>query len=311
MRVFVAGHKGLVGSALLRTASSSVQILTAEKEDLDLTNRTKVFEFLNKESPDAVILAAAKVGGIGANSSHQFQFLLENLDIQNSVMSQSLKVGVPNFIFLGSSCVYPKYASQPIAESSLLSGSLEETNEGYAIAKIAGIRLARAISEEKNLNYFSLMPSNLYGPNDNFDLDSSHVPAALIRRFHEAMITKTKEVSIWGTGKPRREFMHVDDLANACWFFLIQKLGGQLLNIGTGVDITIKDFANMIALIVGFEGSINFDHSKPDGTPEKLLDVSKARSFGWASGISLLDGLSDTYKWYVRTIGTGQIRGLH
>jgi GDP-L-fucose synthase len=299
-----------VGSALLRTVPSGIQLLTAEKSDLDLTDRRMVLEFLISEKPDSVILAAAKVGGIGANSANQFEFLLQNLDIQNSVMSKSLEAGVKNFIFLGSSCVYPKLTSQPIKETSLLTGALEITNEGYALAKIAGIRLARAIYEKKNMNYFSLMPTNLYGPNDNFDIHSAHVPAALIRRFHEAKISRERSVSVWGTGTPTREFMHVDDLASACWFFLSKNLGGELINIGTGLKISIREFALLISSIVGFEGSIEFDRSKPDGTPEKLLDISKAKSLGWESKIPLVEGLSDTYNWFLETFETGKIRGI-
>ena len=310
MKVFIAGHNGLVGSALLRTVPSGIQLLTAEKSDLDLTDRSMVLEFLISEKPDSVILAAAKVGGIGANSANQFEFLLQNLDIQNSVMSKSLEAGVKNFIFLGSSCVYPKLTSQPIKETSLLTGALEITNEGYALAKIAGIRLARAIFEKKNMNYFSLMPTNLYGPNDNFDIHSAHVPAALIRRFHEAKISRERSVSVWGTGTPTREFMHVDDLASACWFFLSKNLGGELINIGTGLKISIREFALLISSIVGFEGSIEFDRSKPDGTPEKLLDISKAKSLGWESKIPLVEGLSDTYNWFLETFETGKIRGI-
>jgi GDP-L-fucose synthase len=310
VKVFIAGHNGLVGSALLRTVPSGIQLLTAEKSDLDLTDRSMVLEFLISEKPDSVILAAAKVGGIGANSANQFEFLLQNLDIQNSVMSKSLEAGVKNFIFLGSSCVYPKLTSQPIKETSLLTGALEITNEGYALAKIAGIRLARAIFEKKNMNYFSLMPTNLYGPNDNFDIHSAHVPAALIRRFHEAKISRERSVSVWGTGTPTREFMHVDDLASACWFFLSKNLGGELINIGTGLKISIREFALLISSIVGFEGSIEFDRSKPDGTPEKLLDISKAKSLGWESKIPLVEGLSDTYNWFLETFETGKIRGI-
>jgi GDP-L-fucose synthase len=211
---------------------------------------------------------------------------------------------------LGSSCAYPKFAIQPIKESSLLTGALEKTNEGYALAKIAGIRLAQAIYEEKDMNYFSLMPTNLYGPNDNFDFHSSHAPAALIRRFHEAKISGSSSVTLWGTGSPTREFMHVDDLAAACWFFLNKKLGGELINIGTGLGTSIKQFAQLTASIVGFEGLIEFDSSKPDGTPEKILDISKAKSLGWTSKISLLEGLSETYSWFLETLETGKIRGI-
>ena len=217
---------------------------------------------------------------------------------------------VSQLAFLGSSCIYPKYAQQPISEDSLLTGPLEETNDGYAIAKIAGIRLARAIYEQNDLNYFSLMPTNLYGPNDNFDLKTSHVPAALMRRFHEAKIQNAKSITVWGTGTPRREFMHVDDMAAACWYMFTQETKGELFNVGTGNDISIKDFAELMAQVVGFRGVIEFDSSKPDGTPRKLLDVSKIQKLGWRHQISLQDGLSRTYNWFEEAYAKGDIRGI-
>jgi GDP-L-fucose synthase len=309
MKVFIPGHKGLVGSGLLRNLPSGFEIVVASRDELTLTNVNSVFRFLEKTNPEAVILAAAKVGGIRANSLNQYSFLIENLKIQNSVIEAALSANVPNFIFLGSSCIYPKLSEQPIVESSLLSGPLEETNEGYALAKIAGVRLMKAIFDERGLNYFSLMPTNLYGPNDNFDLESSHVPAALLRRFHEAKLKKLPKVEIWGSGDAKREFLHVDDLASACWYFLKREMGGCLINIGSGVDISISDFAKKIAEVVGFEGNMEFNSSMPEGTPRKLLDITKALSLGWQPKISLEDGLVSTYEWFESNWLKGGIRG--
>ena len=276
---------------------------------MDLEDFKSVYQFLKKEKPDAVILAAAKVGGIEANSINQKDFLLQNLKIQNSVIEAASLLQIRNLLFLGSSCIYPKFAVQPISEESLLKGQLEPTNEGYAIAKIAGIKLCRSIFEELKLNYFSLMPTNLYGPNDNFDPKVSHVPAALLRKFHEAKVAGSSEVVVWGSGTPRREFMHVDDMADACWFMLGQEAGGELINVGTGNDIEIREFALLIAKIVGFEGEIVFDTTKPDGTPRKVLDVSKIHSFGWKHRIDLVDGMEATYAWYKHALERGEVRG--
>ncbi len=309
MKVFLAGHNGLVGSAIIREAPATVEIIKVSRSKLDLVDQSAVYDFIAKEKPDSIILAAAVVGGIGANSTNQKGFLLENLRIQNSVLGAASELGIHNFIFLGSSCIYPKFAPQPIQENSILSGPLELTNEGYAIAKIAGVRLVQAIADEQNLNYFSLMPTNLYGPNDNFEAFTSHVPAALMRKFHEAKISNLKQVVVWGTGSPRREFMHVDDMARACWYLLGQNVGGELINIGTGSDISISDFANLMARIVGFEGEIIFDLSKPDGTPRKLLDVTKAHALGWKHQIELEDGLRQTYSWFVEALDNGGVRG--
>lgn len=306
---FIAGHKGLVGQALIRTARQATDICVAERPRLDLTDYRSLYKFLEFNEVQTIILAAAKVGGIGANSRFQRDFLLENLKIQNNVLEAAAKLKIQNFIFLGSSCIYPKLATQPISEKSLLSGPLEPTNEGYALAKIAGIRLCRAISDEEGLKYFSLMPTNLYGPNDNYDLESSHVPAALMRRLHEAKLTKAPYVEIWGTGKPMREFMHVDDMAAACWYMLDQDVGGELINVGTGSDISIADFARLMAKVVGYEGELRFDHSKPDGTPRKLLDVSKIHSYGWRHKIELEDGLRSTYAWFTDALAKGEVRG--
>jgi GDP-L-fucose synthase len=306
LKVFVAGHKGLVGKALIRSAPKNLELVTT---DLDLRNQISVSRFLEVEMPDIVILAAARVGGIAANSSSQSDFLLQNLDIQNSVISSSSRLNIPKLLFLGSSCIYPRLAPQPILENSILSGPLEPTNEGYALAKIAGIKLVQALHAEKGLDYFSIMPTNLYGPNDNFDLKSSHVPAALMRKFHEAKINELTEVTVWGTGKPRREFMHVDDMAAACWYMLDQNVGGELINIGTGVDVEISEFAQLMAETVGYEGRIVYDTSKPDGTPRKLLDVSKAHSYGWKHRIELKDGLKQTYDWFLDALAKGEVRG--
>ena len=297
----------MVGSALARSVPKHHELITASRTELDLANYGSVVDFFKRTMPECVILAAAKVGGIGANSQNQKTF--ENLTIQNSVLKAATEAGITKLIFLGSSCIYPKFAPQPISELSLLAGPLEATNEGYALAKIAGIRLCKAIFEEDNFDYFSLMPTNLYGPNDNFDKFASHVPAALMRKFHEAKINIEPEVVVWGTGTPRREFMHVDDMARACWYMLDQDVGGELINIGTGEDVTIAEFAELMAKVVGYEGKIVYDTSKPDGTPRKLLDVRKAHSYGWKHQIELEDGLRQTYAWFVDALAKGEVRG--
>jgi GDP-L-fucose synthase len=309
LKIFVAGHQGMVGSAVVRNAPAVHEIITASREDLSLTNEVEVYDFFRRERIEAVILCAAKVGGIAANASNQTDFLVSNLNIQNSVMMAAARADVGSLVFLGSSCVYPKYAEQPIKEASLLTGSLEPTNDGYAIAKIAGIRLARAIYEEQGKKFFSLMPTNLFGPGDNFDLRTSHVPAALMRRLHEAKIHKNADVTIWGSGKARREFMHVDDMAQACWFLLGKNVEGEVINIGTGRDITISEFALLMSRVVGFTGDLQFDKSKPDGTPRKLLDVSKVNSLGWKHQIELEEGLRQTYAWFIEALGKGEVRG--
>ncbi len=309
MRIFVAGHKGMVGSSILRLAPQEHEIVTVTRNEVDLTNSREVKSFLQGNSVDAVVMAAAKVGGIGANSKFQKAFLVENLNLQNGVLVGASDAGIAKLIFLGSSCIYPKLAPQPISESSLLTGILEPTNEGYALAKIAGVRLCKAIFDEQSLKFFSLMPTNLYGPNDNFDKFVSHVPAALMRKFHEAKVSNDPEVFVWGTGKPRREFMHVDDMAQACWYMLDQEVGGELINIGTGEDVTIAEFADLIAKVVGYGGKIIYDSSKPDGTPRKLLDVNKAHSYGWKHLIQLEDGLRQTYAWFVDALAKGEVRG--
>ncbi len=310
MKVFVAGSNGLAGSAISRTAPRDYQIFQASRNTLNLTNREAIREFLVNNKIDAVVVAAAKVGGILANASHHFDFLLENLKLQNAILEASVDAKVENLVFLGSSCIYPKQARQPISEDAMLSGPLEPTNEGYALAKISGVRLCKAISDEFGFNYFSLMPTNLYGPNDNFDLASSHVPAALMRRFHEAKIANNRSVKIWGTGTPMREFMHVDDLAFAVWYFLKLKPKGELINIGTGTDISINEFAHLMAKITGYNGEIEFDSAKHDGSPRKLLNVSKATRMGWESQIELSQGLTSTYQWFAEHYSKGEIRGF-
>ena len=299
----------MVGSALLRTKPANIEIETATREELSLTDYEGLVRYFRQTEVDSVILAAAKVGGIGANSTQQRSFLVENLNIQNCVLSAAADARVKKLLFLGSSCIYPKMAPQPIKESALLTGVLESTNDGYALAKIAGIRLARAIYEEEKLQYFSLMPSNLYGPNDNFDLLESHVPAALIRKFHEAKESSAEQVVVWGTGKPRREFMHVNDLGRACWYLFEQNVGGELVNVGTGQDVEIGEFAHLIAKVVGYKGEIVYDSTKPDGTPRKLLDVSKVHSYGWKHQIELEEGLRQTYDWFVKALSKGEVRG--
>lgn len=311
IRVLVAGASGLVGRAIVDFSPKHFKLLTPSRADLDLEKCSEVASYFRREKPEAVILAAAKVGGIGANSGAQYEFLIRNLNIQNALIDAALQNQVSNFLFLGSSCVYPRMAEQPIKESSLLTSALEKTNEGYALAKISGIKLCAAAFTEKKLNYFSLMPTNLYGNNDNYDLATSHVPAALMRRFHEAKLKNSESVKIWGSGNVYREFMHVNDLADACWYFLQHKsVGGELINIGTGIDVTIKDFAESMARIIGYKGQLIFDTSKPEGTPRKLLDVSKAISLGWKSKISLVDGLEMTYSWFMKAYSKGEIRGL-
>ena len=310
MRVLVAGGKGLVGSAVLRKAPADYQIFSPTRSVLPLDKIAPVSNYLKENKIDSVILAAAQVGGISANIRRQKDFLLENLKIQNSVIEASLENKIKNFIFLGSSCIYPALAPQPIHETSLLTGPLEPTNEGYALAKISGVKLCKAIFDEFALNYVSLMPTNLFGIHDNFDKQDSHVPAALMRRFHEAKLNKFESVSVWGTGKPMREFMSSDDLADACWHFLLSCHGGELINIGTGVEISIFNFAKLLAKIVGYSGEIRFDLTKPDGSPRKLLDGSKAKKYGWQSKIDLEVGLRETYKWFASEYEKGEIRGF-
>jgi len=310
MKVFVAGHRGLVGSSVVRNAPEGIEIITISRENLDLRDRSAVLDFLKINKPDSLILAAAKVGGIEANSQFQSRFLVDNLNIQNSVITAAAELGIRNLVFLGSSCMYPKFAAQPIKEEYLLTGALEPTNEAYALAKISGTKLVQALNAETGYNYITLMPTNLYGPNDNFDLKSSHVPAALLRRLYEAKIASKDSILVWGTGTPMREFMHVDDLAQACWFFLGKKIDAELVNVGTGIDISISNFAQLLANIVEYKGAVYYDHSKPDGSPRKLLDTSRANSLGWNARIPLERGLVETYDWYIDALKRGEIRGV-
>lgn len=303
-KIYIAGHRGMVGSAVWRLlrARGAEKLVGLTRRDIDLRDQNSVEAFFHQERPQIVIDAAAKVGGIMANESLPYEFLMENLQIQNNLIESSLKHGVERFVFLGSSCVYPKEANQPIQERSLLSGPLETTNECYAIAKIAGIKACESVFIKKNRFFTSIMPPNLYGAFDNFDLKSSHVVAAMIRKFHESKINGNQPVKLWGTGTPLREFMHVEDLADAIVFLLDKDYPHPVLNIGTGYDIEIKSLATMIQSIVGHEGEILWDSSMPNGTPRKVLDVSKIRSMGWSPRISLNEGISKTYKWYLQNI---------
>ena len=298
--VFIAGHRGLVGSAILRKlrAEGFERLLIRDRAQLDLTNRAAVEAFFEQEQPAYVVMAAARVGGIKANDEQPVEFLLENLQIQNNLIRAAHEHGARKLLFLGSSCIYPKLAPQPIPESALLGGPLEPTNEAYAIAKIAGIKLCQAYAREYGANFISAMPTNLYGPNDNFDLETSHVLAALLRKTHEAKLSGAREIVVWGSGQPRREFLHVDDLASAALFLLQNYDSPEIINVGTGKDLTIRELAELICEVVEFEGEIVLDPSKPDGTPRKLLDVSKINSLGWKPQISLREGIVRTYEWF-------------
>ena len=300
--IFVAGHRGLVGSAIVRRleADGFARLLTRTRTELDLTDTVAVDEFFTREKPAVVIAAAARVGGIKANNDEPVEFLLVNLQIQNNLIRAAHESGARKLLFLGSSCIYPKFAPQPIPESALLGGALEPTNEAYAIAKIAGIKLCQAYAREYGDRFISAMPTNLYGPHDNFDLLSSHVLPALLRKAHDAKKSGASEMVVWGSGSPRREFLHVDDLAAACVFLLENYESPEIVNVGTGEDISIRELAEMICEIVGFEGTLTWDASKPDGTPRKLLDISKIKSLGWAPQISLRDGIARTYEWFQR-----------
>ena len=298
-RVFVAGHRGLVGSAIRRRLDAEgFDVLVRTRDELDLRNSADTADFLAQTRPDAVVLAAAKVGGIMANSTYPVQFLEDNLRIQLSVISGSHAAGVGRLLFLGSSCIYPKLAPQPIQESSILTGPLEKTNQAYALAKIAGIEQVNAYRSQYGASYISAMPTNLYGPGDNFDLASSHVLPALIRRFHEAKQAGAASVTLWGTGTPLREFLHVDDLADASLLLLRSYDGPESVNVGCGEDLSIADLAGVVSRVVGFQGEIAFDPSKPDGTPRKLLSISKLSSLGWKPKIDLEDGIRSTYEWW-------------
>jgi GDP-L-fucose synthase len=300
-KIFVAGHRGMVGSALVRRleAEAFSNVVTRERSQLDLTDESAVAKFFAEERPDIVIVAAAKVGGIKANNDFPVEFLVENLRIQNNVIRAAHENGARKLLFLGSSCIYPKFAPQPIPETALLSGPLEPTNEAYAIAKIAGIKLCQAYAREYGANFISAMPTNLYGPNDNFDLETSHVLAALLRKAHEAKTRNDRKLVVWGTGKPRREFLHVDDLTSACLLLLEKYDSPEIINVGCGEDISIRELAELICDVVGFDGELTWDTTKPDGTPRKLLDVTKLHALGWKPAITLRDGIQRTYDWFV------------
>jgi GDP-L-fucose synthase len=299
-KIFVAGHLGMLGSAMMRRlqAEGFSNIVTRDRSDLDLADGSAVAKFLAAERPTIVIVAAARVGGIKANNDFPVEFLLENLGIQNNVIRSAYESGVHKLLFVGSACIYPKFAPQPIPETSLLDGPLEPTNEAYAIAKIAGIKLCQAYSREYGANFISAMPTNLYGPNDNFDLETSHVLPALMRKAHEAKVRKDQKLIVWGTGKPRREFLHVDDLASACVLILEKYDSPEIINLGCGEDISIRELAELICDVVGFEGELAWDTTKPDGTPRRLLDVTKLRALGWKPAIPLRDGIARTYEWF-------------
>lgn len=309
-KVFVAGHKGMVGSAICRQLelSGDCEILVRDKSQLNLLSQADVHKFFQDEGVDQVYLAAAKVGGILANNSYPAEFIYENLVIESNIIHSAYQAGVKKLLFLGSSCIYPKLADQPMREDALLTGTLEPTNEPYAIAKIAGIKLCESYNRQYSVDYRSVMPTNLYGENDNFHPEKSHVIPAMMRRFHEAKLSGDGEVSVWGTGKPMREFLHVDDMAEASVFVMnlekdIYEANTQPMlshiNVGTGIDCTIAELAETMAQVIGFQGRISFDTSKPDGTPRKLMDVSRLSSMGWRASTSLKDGLTSTYEWFL------------
>lgn len=297
-KIYIAGHNGMVGSAIMRNLSAKGfnNFVFRSSKELDLTRQKDVEDFFAAEKPDYVFLAAAKVGGIHANNTYRGEFIYQNLMIQNNIIHSSFLNGIKKLLFLGSTCIYPKMAPQPMKEEYLLSGYLEPTNEPYAIAKIAGIKTCESYNRQYGVDYISVMPTNLYGPNDNYDLNNSHVLPALIRKFHEAKINNQPQVVIWGSGSPMREFLHVDDLADACVYLMDNYTGDSLVNIGTGTDVTIKELALLIKEIVGFEGELTFDSTKPDGTPKKLTDVSKLHGLGWQHKIGLKEGIQSVYK---------------
>jgi GDP-L-fucose synthase len=303
-RIFIAGHRGMVGSAIARALDSAgfSNLVKRTRAELDLADSRAVADFFQKEKPEIVIFAAAKVGGIKANHDFPVEFLTDNLRIQTNVISAAHENGARKLLFLGSSCIYPKRAPQPIPESALLTGPLEPTNEAYAIAKIAGVKLCQAYNHEYDANFISAMPPNLYGPNDSFDLETSHVLAALLRKAHEAKTSRARELVVWGTGTPRRELLHVDDCASACLFLLQKYDSPEIINVGSGEDVTIRELAELICDVVGFDGELGWDRTKPDGTPRKLLDVSKLGALGWKPAIPLRDGIARTYDWFLKNV---------
>jgi GDP-L-fucose synthase len=302
VKIYVAGHRGLVGSAIVREIESNAKHtwIGKTRDELDLLDRKAVFEYVSQNKPDAIVIAAAKVGGIKANSSFPVEFLSQNLQIETNLIDAAAAAGIEKVLFLGSSCIYPKLSPQPIKEEYLLTGELEPTNEAYAIAKIAGLKLISAYRAEYDRNWISAMPTNMYGPGDNFDLDNAHVLPALIRRLHEAKSNQAKSVTLWGTGNPKREFLHADDLAAACLFMIEEYSGDVALNVGTGTDVSINELATLISYVVGYEGEIQWDDTKPDGSPRKLLDVSKINELGWSAKIDLESGIRSTYEWFLK-----------
>lgn len=300
-RVWVAGHRGMVGSAVVRRlAGEGCEVITADRNVVDLMRQTEVEAFLGNAKPDAIVMAAAKVGGILANDTRPAEFLYDNLMIEANIVAAAHVNGVEKLLFLGSSCIYPKFADQPISENSLLTGSLEPTNEWYAIAKIAGIKLAQAYRKQYGRDYISAMPTNLYGPGDNFDLSASHVMPAIIRKAHEAKMSGASSITVWGTGTPRREFLHADDCADALVFLLKTYSGHEHVNVGSGEDLTILELTQIVCDVVGFTGEIVHDLSKPDGTPRKLMSAERLRSMGWTPKIELEDGIYETYQWFLK-----------
>jgi len=310
VKLFIAGHRGMVGSALVRRFKSEpgVSLLLKSKHELDLTHQTQVDAFYASEKPDVVIIAAAKVGGIQANNTYPAEFLYENLVIASNAIHSAYKHGIKRVLFLGSSCIYPKLAPQPMSEDCLLSSPLEPTNEAYAIAKIAGLKLCQYYRKQYGVMYHSAMPTNLYGPGDNYHLENSHVLPALIRKFHEAKLQGKSEVVAWGSGSPRREFLFVDDLADACAFLLKSENPPDWINVGTGIDVTIRELTELVAQATGFVGKIVWDSSKPDGTPRKLMDVSRMTHLGWQAKVGIAEGITRTYQSYLQEQHTGHIR---
>ena len=299
-KIFVAGHRGLVGSAIVRNLQQQgyENIITADKARLNLIEQDQVRQFFQTEKPDYVFLAAAKVGGIYANNTYRGEFIYDNLMIQSNVIDAARKSGVKRLLFLGSSCIYPKLCPQPIKEEYLLTGALEPTNEPYAIAKIAGLKICQAYNDQYKTNFISAMPTNLYGPGDNFDLKSSHVLPALMRKIHEAKQAKAKSVTIWGTGRPYREFLYIDDMAEACIFLMNHSTVPDIINVGSGQEVSIAELAEIICQVIGYEGKLVFDTNMPDGTPRKFLDTEKLKNLGWKPKINLVEGITKTYQWY-------------
>ncbi len=311
MKLFVAGSKGMVGSALMRrfSSESGVTLIERSRSELDLTSQSAVKEFFAREKPDVAVIAAAKVGGIHANNTYPGEFIYDNLAVATNCVHGAFQAGVKRLLFLGSSCIYPKGAPQPMKEECLLTGPLEPTNEAYAIAKIAGLKLAEYYRKQYGVVYHSAMPTNLYGPGDNYHLQNSHVLPALIRKFHEAKEAGRGEMVAWGTGSPKREFLHVDDLADACAFLLKLSNPPDLINVGTGTDVTIKELTELVATTTGFKGKIVWDSSKPDGTPRKLMDVSRLTALGWKAKVGLREGIEKTYQSYLAEKAAGTLRG--